>query len=396
MSIKERLDQLKEKYDGTSFSPLFNAFHTFLFVPKHTTHTGSHIRDAADMKRTMITVVIALMPCFFFGAYNTGYQYYSQIGGDTSVWICFLFGLGKILPLIAVSYGVGLGIEFLFAMLRKHEVNEGYLVTGLLIPLILPVDSPIWMLASAVIFSVVIGKEVFGGTGMNVLNPALLARAFLFFAYPKEISGDKVWVHNGGLDGISGESLIGFLANAKDQVELSRQVVLHGSPVSVQDMFLGFIPGSFGETSVIAVLIAAALLIFTGIGSWRIMFSAVVGASVVGFLFNAWGANALMAFPWWKHLIVGGFAFGIVFMATDPVSSAQTQTGKWIYGFFVGFFSILIRIFNPAYPEGVMMAILLMNVFAPTIDHFVVQANINRRIKRLKTKKYLIHGREIH
>lgn len=386
MNIKERLDLLKKKYEGTPFSPIFNAFHTFLFVPKHTTHTGSHIRDAVDMKRTMITVVIALMPCLFFGAYNTGYQYYSQIRGDIHVWNCFIFGLGKILPLIAVSYGVGLGIEFLFAMVRKHEVNEGYLVTGLLIPLIVPVDIPLWMIASAVIFAVVIGKEAFGGTGMNVLNPALVARAFLFFAYPKEISGDKVWVHNDGLDGISGESLIGFLANAKDQVELAGQVVLHGTPVSVQDMFFGFIPGSFGETSVVAVLMGAAILIFTGIGSWRIMISAVIGALIVGLLFNAWGANALMAFPWWQHLIVGGFAFGIVFMATDPVSAAQTETGKWIYGFFVGFFSILIRIFNPAYPEGVMMAILLMNVFAPTIDYFVVQANINRRMKRLKTK----------
>ncbi|XOD69569.1 MAG: NADH:ubiquinone reductase (Na(+)-transporting) subunit B [Flavobacteriales bacterium AspAUS03] len=386
MNIKKRLDQLKKKYNGTPFSPILNAFHTFLFIPKHTTHTGSHIRDAADMKRTMITVVIALIPCLFFGSYNTGYQHYSQIGGGTSLWNCFLFGMGKILPLIAVSYGVGLSIEFLFATIRKHEVNEGYLVTGLLIPLIIPADIPLWMLASAVIFTVVISKEAFGGTGMNVLNPALVARAFLFFAYPKEISGDKVWVSGSDVDGISGESSIGFLANAKDQVELAQQIVLHNIPISVQDMFLGFIPGSFGETSVVAILLGAILLIFTGIGSWRIMLSALIGASVIGLLFNAWGANALMAFPWWQHLLVGGFAFGIVFMATDPVSAAQTETGKWIYGFFVGFFSILIRIFNPAYPEGVMMAILLMNIFAPIIDHFVIQANINRRMKRLKNK----------
>lgn len=386
MDIKNQLAQLRKKYEGSTLSPLFNAFHTFLFVPDHTTRSGAHIRDAVDLKRVMFTVILALMPCLFFGAYNIGYQYYSQTQGTLSLGNCLLFGLRKVLPLIAVSYGVGLIIEFIFAIRRKHEVNEGYLVTGLLIPLIVPVDLPLWMLATAVAFAVIIGKEAFGGTGMNIFNPALLARAFLFFAYPKEISGDKVWVHDGGVDGVSGETILGALASAKTDLSGIDSLSLHNTAVSAQDMFFGFIPGSIGETSLVAILIGAFILIFTGVGNWRIMLSAVIGASLMGMLFNTWRATALMAFPWWKHLLVGGFAFGVVFMATDPVSATQTTIGKWFYGFFVGFFSILIRIFNPAYPEGVMMAILLMNVFAPTIDYFVIQANINRRTKRLKLK----------
>jgi Na+-transporting NADH:ubiquinone oxidoreductase subunit B len=303
-----------------------------------------------------------------------------------------IVGLKKVLPMLLVSYGVGLGIEFIFATVKKHEVEEGYLVTGMLVPLIMPVDIPLWMLAVAVAFGVVIGKELFGGTGMNVLNPALTIRAFLFFNWAAWMSGDKVWVHGAvdgvknaaGTDAISGETILGTLAANKE--------VMH----SWQDMFMGFIPGSIGETSTLFVLVGAAILILTGIGSARIMLSAVIGAAVMGLIFNGIvdagvitetsKFYSLMDFPFWQHLLVGGIAFGIVFMATDPVSAAQTNTGKIIYGFLIGFFSILIRVFNPAYPEGVMMAILLLNVFAPTIDHYVVQANVKRRMKRLKVK----------
>jgi len=307
----------------------------------------------------------------------------------------FIIGLWKVLPLVIVSYGVGLGIEFLFAIIKKHEVEEGYLVTGMLVPLIVPVDTPLWMLAVAVAFGVVIGKEVFGGTGMNILNPALTIRAFLFFAYPTWMSGDKVWVHGAveraneiaagaNVDAISGETILGGLAQGK---ELG---------YTVWDMFYGLIPGSVGETSTLLILLAGLFLIFTKIGSWRIMLASVLGAIVMGLIFNGvvsqeWIAQGskfygLMSTPYWEHLLIGGFAFGTVFMATDPVTASQTNRGKWIYGFFVGFISIMIRVFNPAYPEGVMLAILLMNVFAPTIDHYVVQGNVKRRMKRLKVK----------
>lgn len=360
------------------YAPAYNAFHTIFFTPNHTTQQGCHIRDAVDLKRVMSTVILAMMPVLLFGMYNIGFQHFSQAGIDFSVWDAFFLGAKKVLPMLAISYGVGLGIEFLFAVLRGHEVNEGYLVTGMLIPLVLPVDLPLWMLAIAVVFSVIIGKEVFGGTGMNILNPALTARAFLFFAYPGDMSGDKVWVADAGVvDGVSGETILGYLAR---NVEI---------PFSLNDMTLGFIPGSIGETSVVAILIGALILIFSRVGSWKIMFSAVVGASLIGILFNSFGsqANMLMQFPWWKHLLVGGFAFGVVFMATDPVSATQTETGKWIYGFLVGIFSLLIRVFNPAYPEGVMMAILLMNVFAPMIDHYIVQMHISTRKKRFRSIK---------
>lgn len=386
MNIKLTLYNIKKKCEKNRFYPIFNAFHTFIYTPNTTTYTGSHIRDGSDMKRVMFIVIISLLPCLLFGSYNIGYQYFIQIKENISLIKCFLFGIKKIIPIILVSYIVGLTIEFIFAIIRKHEVSEGFLVTGLLIPLILPIDIPLWMVALSVIFSVIFAKEAFGGTGMNVFNPALVARAFIFFSYPKEISGDKVWVHNGNLDGISGESIIGFLTNAKYKTEFAQQIVLHNSHISLKDIFFGFIPGSIGETSILAILIGAIILIITDIGSWKIMLSAIIGASFIGYIFNIWGINALMAFPWWKHLLIGGFAFGIVFMATDPVSAAQTEIGKYIYGFFIGFFSILIRIFNPAYSEGVMMAILLMNMFAPTIDYFVIQTNINTRIKRLNKK----------
>ena len=343
-------------------------------------------------------VVLALIPALIFGMFNAGFKHYKAIGEavDFLSWDSLSIGLIQVLPLVIVSYVVGLGVEFIFAIIKGHEVEEGYLVTGMLVPLIVPVDIPLWMLTVAVIFGVVIGKEVFGGTGMNILNPALTIRAFLFFSYPTWMSGDKVWVHGAvdraneiiegsNLDAISGETILGGLAQ--------------GNPVShsISDMFFGFIPGSVGETSTFLILLAAIFLIYTKIGSWRIMVSAVLGALVMGLIFNgvveagiiSEGSKfyALMNTEYWHHLLIGGLAFGIVFMATDPVTASQTNKGKWIYGFLIGFISIMIRVFNPAYPEGVMLAILLMNVFAPTIDHYVVQGNIKRRLKRNKVKK---------
>ena len=378
--IRNNLDKIKKPFEKggklEKFYPAFDAFETFLFVPNHNTIKGSHIRDAVDLKRTMVTVIIALMPALFYGIYNTGYQYFIQSGLEFTFLDAMLHGAYKIFPMIVVSYVVGLSIEFGFAVYRGHQVNEGYLVTGLLIPMIMPVDMPLWMLAVSVIFAVLIGKEAFGGTGMNILNPALTARAFAFFAYPTYMSGDKVWVSEASnIDGISGETILGSLA-AGQNIDYS----------SIQ-MFWGSIPGSVAETSTLFVLIGAAILLFTGIASWRIMLSSLIGASLVGLLFNFWGANELMSFEWYNHIIVGGFAFGIVFMATDPVSASQTKRGKWIYGFLIGVFCILIRVFNPAYPEGVMLAILLMNVFAPTIDHYVIQSNINKRKKRWEKLK---------
>ena len=356
------------------FAPGFNAFDTLLFVPNHTTKQGAHIRDGVDLKRVMITVVLALVPALIFGMWNVGFQHFSQLGEAGTFVDYLIYGSVKFLPMVAVSYGVGLGIEFAFGIFRGHEINEGYLVSGMLIPLIMPIDLPLWMLGVSVAFAVLIGKEAFGGTGMNILNPALVARAFAFFSYAPSMSGDKVWVADAGtVDAISGETILGSLAAGKE------------AGYSVLDMFLGYVPGSVGETSVLMILIGAAFLLFTGIASWRIMLSSVLGAAVMGLIFNALGLNALMDFPWWQHLLVGGFAFGVVFMATDPVSAAQTDKGKWIYGFLIGFLAIMIRVFNGAYPEGMMMAILLMNVFAPTIDHYVVEGNIKRRKKRQNT-----------
>lgn len=387
-------------------APAFNAIHTFLYLPNDTTHNGTHIKAADDLKRTMNTVILAMVPCLLFGMFNAGYQHNLAVGDIQAVagsffssefWTLanFIIGFWKIIPLVIVSYGVGLGVEFLFAIIKKHEVEEGYLVTGMLVPLIVPIDIPLWMLAVAVIFGVVIGKEVFGGTGMNILNPALTIRAFLFFAYPTWMSGDKVWVEGAvardkaiaagqNLDAISGETVLGALAQGKEIA------------YSTWDMFYGFIPGSVGETSTLLILLGGLFLIFSKIGSWRIMLSSVLGALTIGLIFNqivaagiiAEGSKfyGLMSTPFWEHLIIGGFAFGTVFMATDPVTASQTNKGKWYYGFLVGFISILIRVFNPAYPEGVMLAILLMNVFAPTIDHYVVQGNVKQRMKRLKAK----------
>ena len=373
--LRKRLDILKKPFEKgqklEKFAPAINAFDTFLFVPNHTTKKGAHIRDAVDLKRTMVTVIIALMPALIYGIYNTGYQYYAQTGEAFTFIDAFVHGSWKIVPMIIVSYVVGLAIEFGFAVYRGHEVNEGYLVTGLLIPMIMPVDIPLWMVAVSTAFAVLIAKEAFGGTGMNILNPALTARAFAFFAYPTYMSGNKVWVSEASnVDAISGETILGTLA-AGGEVSYS-----------MFEMFQGAIPGSIAETSTLWVAVGALILILTGVGSWRIIVGGVLGAAVMGLLFNLWGANALMSFSWMNHLVVGGFAFGIVFMATDPVSGAQTNKGKWIYGILVGIFCIMIRVFNPAYPEGVMLAILLMNVFAPTIDHYVVNGNIKKRKKR--------------
>jgi len=382
-------------------APAFNAIHTFLYLPNETTHGGTHVKAADDLKRTMNTVIMALIPCLIFGIFNAGYQHYAAIDaaagitrevslfGNFLTWDNFVVGAWTVLPLVIVSYGVGLLIEFIFAVIKGHEVEEGYLVTGMLVPLIVPVDIPLWMLSVAVVFGVIIGKEVFGGTGMNILNPALTIRAFLFFAYPTWMSGDKVWVHEaveraGTPDAISGETILGNLAQGK------------AAGYEVMDMFFGFIPGSVGETSALLILLGGLFLIFTKIGSWRIMLSSVLGALAMGLIFNGvvssgWITESskfygLMSTEFWHHLLIGGFAFGTVFMATDPVTASQTNKGKWIYGFLVGFLSIMIRVFNPAYPEGVMLAILLMNVFAPTIDHYVVQGNVKRRMKRLKVK----------
>lgn len=375
--IRNTFDKYKPLFDKggklEKFAPGFNAFDTLLFVPNHTTKHGAHIRDGVDLKRVMITVVLALVPALIFGMWNVGFQHFSQLGEAGTFVDYLIYGAIKFIPMVVVSYGVGLGIEFAFGIFRGHEINEGYLVSGMLIPLIMPIDLPLWMLGVSVAFAVLIGKEAFGGTGMNILNPALVARAFAFFSYAPSMSGDKVWVADAStVDAISGETILGSLAAGKE------------AGYSVLEMFLGYIPGSVGETSVLMILIGAAFLLFTGIASWRIMISATLGAAIMGLIFNALGLNALMNFPWWQHLLVGGFAFGVVFMATDPVSAAQTDKGKWIYGLLIGVLAIMIRVFNGAYPEGMMMAILLMNVFAPTIDHYVVEGNIKRRKKRLK------------
>ena len=356
--------------------PAYDAFETFLFVPDHTTHKGTHIKDAIDLKRTMAFVVLAMLPCILFGMWNIGDQYYRALNVEATFFENLIFGFWKFLPLLIVSYAVGLTVEFAFAISRGHSVNEGYLVSGMLIPLIMPVDVPLWMLAVSVVFAVVIGKEVFGGTGMNILNPALTARAFLFFAYPSYMSGDKVWVHGASVDGYSGETILGALAaNTQNWNSLLWNAT---------DAFYGFIPGSVGETSFIAILLGAAILIFSGIGSWRIILFTFLGGYLTALLFNLWGVNALMSTPAHIHLIIGGFAFGAVFMATDPVTATQTNRGKIIYGLLVGFFAIVIRVFNPAYPEGMMLAILFMNVFAPLIDHYIIESNIKKRLGRTK------------
>ena len=365
-----------------------DGFFTLFFVQKNTSKTGSHIHDYIDLKRTMGMVVLALVPAILFGMYNTGYQHFKAIGelASTGFPEIFFYGLLKVLPVIVVSYVTGLGIEFVFAQIRGHEIQEGFLVSGILIPLVMPIQTPLWMIAVATAFAVIIGKEVFGGTGMNIWNPALVARAFLFFAYPAQMSGESVWISlknsDKVVDGFSGATP---MANA----------AAGNLDFSVADAFFGFIPGSIGETSTLAILLGAVLLIVTGIGSWKVMVSTIAGGAVMGLILNAVsGSSGLspevatyFSMPFWHHLILGGFMFGAIFMATDPVSAAQTENGKWIYGFLIGILAIIIRVINPAFPEGMMLAILLMNTFAPLIDHYVVASHIKRRMKRASVKR---------
>ena len=371
--LRNYLDKQKPKFEKggklEKFHSVFTGFESFLFVPNTTTSSGAHIRDAVDLKRTMISVVLALIPALLFGIYNVGYQHFNAVGGlaDTTFFQLFFYGLWKVLPMIIVSYVVGLGIEFAVAQMKGHEINEGFLVSGLLIPMIMPVEAPLWMVALSTAFAVIIGKEIFGGTGMNIWNPALLARAFFFFSYPSMISGDKVWI-------------AGDTADAISQATPLAQMAL-GQPLtySTADMFWGFIPGSVGETSAFCILIGAVILLLTNVASWRTMISVFVGGYLMALIFQP-----ISGVEAYQQLLMGGFAFGAVFMATDPVTSAQTNTGKYVYGLLIGAMAVIIRCINPGYPEGMMLAILLMNTFAPLIDWFVVQANIKRRLKRAK------------
>jgi len=388
-SFRKFVDDIKPAFKkGGKYSWLsstFEAFETFLFVPDSVTTGGTHIRDSIDMKRTMAIVVVALIPPLLFGMWNTGFQNAMATGMDRNLLQNFWFGFLRVFPIIVVSYITGLSIEFIAAQMRGHQVNEGFLVTGLLIPLVMPVGVPLWMVAVATAFAVIIGKEVFGGTGMNILNPALTARAFLFFAYPSYMTGNKVWIAGllkgeGIIDGFSGATALG-------QAAVNEPALLNGlgKEITPLDMFIGTIPGSIGETSTLAILLGAFILIYTGVASWKIILSVFAGGLTIGLVMNAFGGNMLREIPAWQHLLLGGFAFGAVYMATDPVSGAQTEKGKWIYGFLIGVLAIMIRILNPAYPEGVMLAILLMNVFAPLIDYYVVQGSIRKRMKRIKT-----------
>ena len=395
-ALRNYLDKIKPNFEEggklAMFRSVFDGFETFLFVPNETSKSGVHIHDSIDSKRTMTVVIIALLPALLFGMYNVGYQHYAAIGQLAEVGFCstFIYGLLAVLPKIIVSYVVGLGIEFTVAQWKKEEIQEGFLVSGILIPMIVPVDTPLWMIAVATAFAVIFAKEVFGGTGYNIFNVALVTRAFLFFAYPAAMSGDQVWVRTADtfglgagqvVDGFSGATPLGQIATASLD---SFQGVVNtiGQPISTCDYFFGLIPGSIGETSVLAILIGAVILLITGIASWKTMGSIFVGGAVMALIFNAIGSTVSMTVCPIDHWCLGGFAFGAVFMATDPVTSARTETGKYIYGFLVGAMAVIIRVLNPGYPEGMMLAILLMNVFAPLIDYYVVEANISRRLKR--------------
>ena len=382
--IRNILDSVKPHVqEGAKYHfmhAMYDAADTLFFVPNMVTKSGSHIRDGVDMKRSMFTVVIALIPALLFGMWNTGQMHFQSLGQEVELMDAFLYGLLQVLPIIAVSYAVGLGIEIAFAQGRGHEVNEGFFVSGMLIPLIVPVSTPLWMVAIAVAFAVIFGKEVFGGTGMNIVNPAILTRAFLFFAYPQSMSGDSVWIAE-KLDGFSG-------ATPLAELTAGHGPVFAGANLSPMEMLIGAYPGSIGETSTIAILIGAAILLYTGVASWKVMVSFIGGGFAMGLILNFFAGsfpdNTYLALPAFEHLLLGGFAFGAVFMITDPVTATQTEVGKWIYGFLGGLIAILVRVVNPAYPEGVMLAILFMNVFAPLIDHYVVESNIKRRLKRAK------------
>lgn len=395
-ALRNYLDKIKPNFEEggklAMFRSVFEGFETFLFVPSDTSKSGVHIHDSIDSKRTMTMVIIALVPALLFGMYNVGYQHNLAIGANPGFWMTFIYGFLAVLPKIIVSYVVGLGIEFIVAQWKKEEIQEGFLVSGILIPMIVPIDTPLWMIAVATAFAVVFAKEVFGGTGYNIFNVALVTRAFLFFAYPAAMSGDSVWVRTADTFGIGGGQVVDAFSGAtplgqigiagKELIGSFQTVDVLGNPLTTWDMFLGLIPGSIGETSVLAILIGAAILLLTRIASWKTMLSVFVGGAAMVAIFNMIGTTVVMTVSPWDHIFLGGFAFGAVFMATDPVTSARTETGKFIYGFLVGAMAIIIRVLNPGYPEGMMLAILLMNVFAPLIDYYVVEGNINRRLKR--------------
>jgi Na+-transporting NADH:ubiquinone oxidoreductase subunit B len=390
--LQKAFDNIKPNFEkgakGEKFHPIYEGFRTIFFKPDFTTgNTGAQIRDAADLKRVMFTVIIALVPALLFGMWNIGHQHFMATGVEATHLDKFLIGAIQLVPIIIVAYAVGLGTEFIFCVIRNHPVEEGFLVTGILIPLVVPPSIPLWQVALATVFAVVVGKEVFGGTGMNILNVALTARAFLYFAYPSQISGD-VWTYFGDkapVDGFSGATILAYGASAvQNGSDMMTDIAGHWSSgmYSFMNMFIGAIPGSIGETSTLMILIGAVILVLTGVGSWKIIVSVFGGAWLMGLLFNLVAVNSFMAMPAHYHLVIGGLAFGAVFMATDPVSASQTETGKWIYGFLIGALTVIIRVVNPAYPEGIMLAILFMNVFAPLIDYYVVDANKKRRLKR--------------
>ncbi|MDR1880836.1 MAG: NADH:ubiquinone reductase (Na(+)-transporting) subunit B [Tannerellaceae bacterium] len=395
-ALRNYLDKIKPNFEEggklSMFRSVFEGIETFLFVPGSTSKSGVHIHDSVDSKRVMTIVVISLIPALLFGMYNTGYQHNLAIDAHPGFWMTFIYGFLAVLPKIIVSYAVGLGIEFTVAQIKKEEIQEGFLVSGMLIPMIVPIDTPLWMIAVATAFAVIFAKEVFGGTGYNVFNVALVTRAFLFFAYPADMSGDQVFVRTdsvfglgGGtvVDGFSGATPLGQIAIAgKELIGSFHNVDVLGHTIGTWDLFVGLIPGSIAETSVIAILLGAAILLFTGVASWKTMMSVFVGGIFMAGVFNLIGSTVVMTVTPLDHLFLGGFAFGAVFMATDPVTSARTETGKYIYGLLIGALAIIIRALNPGYPEGMMLAILLMNVFAPLIDYYVVESNISRRLKR--------------
>lgn len=400
-ALRKYLDKIRPNFEEGGklhwLHSTYDAIETFLFVPNSTSRSGVHIHDARDSKRTMTIVIFALIPALLVGMYSVGMQHYMAIGLEATFLTKFIYGFLAVLPQIVVSYVVGLGIEFIVAQIRKEEVAEGFLVTGILIPVIVPVDTPLWMIAVATAFAVIFAKEVFGGTGYNIFNVALITRAFLFFSYPSKMSGDQVWVRTADtfgmgkgsvIDGFSGATPLGQIAvtDAGSFGEFTFQGIT-GQPLSISDMFFGFIPGSIGEVSTFAILLGAVLLIATGVGSWKTILSVFLGGAAAVLLVNTFAQNAIMEMPMQYHFLLGGFAFGAVFMATDPVTSARTEKGKWIYGFLIGLLAITIRVFNPGYPEGMMLAILFMNAFAPLIDFYVIDANIKRRLKRATSAK---------
>ncbi len=393
--LRDYLNKIKPNFEPggklSMFHSVFDGFETFLFVPNKTSKSGVHIHDSVDSKRTMTIVIAALLPALLFGMYNVGYQHYLAIGQSVDCWSTFLFGFLAVLPKVIVSYVVGLGIEFIIAQYKGHEIQEGFLVSGILIPLIVPVDTPLWMLAVATAFAVIFAKEVFGGTGYNIWNVALVCRAFLFFAYPSKMTGDQVFVRTDPTFGLGAGNIVDAYSGATPLGQVGTATSNHiqmtdvlGNPLSLWDMFWGLIPGSIGETSKLAILIGAIILLITGVASWKTMISVFAGGIVAAVVFNLIGTTPAMMVTPVQHILLGGFAFGAVFMATDPVTSARTETGKYIYGFLIGLFAVLIRVLNPGYPEGMMLAILLMNSFAPLIDFYVVDANIKRRLKRVK------------